>query len=179
MAQQWHLFTISCPHWFDQDDIKDYSLYRLFLFLTNQNLHHHQCLLWLVSSSNRLIIAFSSVSTFDVYLPSGISPRFDLQLMVSIRDRRDCISQWNLTTVIVQTDSTILNDFLNQLTVSSNGSTNNPMTRLLSYGNQNPVGQMIISISQYLNRKNEENIQNASSSISFISSIFNSSHNTF
>ena len=115
----------------------------------------------LVYSSNRLIIAFSSVSTFDVYLPSGISPRFDLQLMVSIRDKRDCIAEWNLTRVFVQTDSTILNDFTNQLTIS----TNNPITLLLSKGNQNTVGQVITSISQDFNQKNDENIQKASSSI--------------
>jgi len=32
------LFTVSCPNWFDADDIEDYSLYGMFIFSANQNI---------------------------------------------------------------------------------------------------------------------------------------------
>ncbi len=32
------LFNVSCPNWFDADDIEDYSLYGMFIFSANQNI---------------------------------------------------------------------------------------------------------------------------------------------
>jgi len=46
------LFTVSCPDWFDEDGIKDYSFYTS-------------------TSSQKVMITFSSVSIFQVRLPAG------------------------------------------------------------------------------------------------------------
>ena len=59
------LFSVSCPDWFDEDGIKDYSL-----FLSSN------------AFSRGSMIGFSSVSTFEVYLPTSD----DLRLMILIRD---------------------------------------------------------------------------------------------
>ena len=59
------LFTVSCPDWFDDDGIKDYSL-----------------LVWSNASPQRSLIALSSESHFEVYLPTSD----DLRLMIRIRD---------------------------------------------------------------------------------------------
>ena len=114
------LFTISCPNWFDEDGIKDYSLY---------------------SFTNQLMIAFSSFSSFQVYLPSGENQN----LVIEIRDQLNCLTKFNLSSISVRTDSQL-------------------NTNLLSTGNQNTVSQLLTSFSQQFNQINEENIDKAVSS---------------
>jgi hypothetical protein len=128
-------FDISCPNWFDQDEIKDYSLYR-----TSR-------------SAERTMIAFSSVSTFQVQLPGGNEPTFSLALVIYIRDTRDCITEWNLTSIVVRPDFTALDALINQF--------EDPFTLQLAHGNQNRIGQVISSLSQQLNEMNTRNIDNA------------------
>ena len=71
-------FNVSCSSWFDEDQIKDYSLYSLF----NDSF----------GSSRRTLIGFSSdPSNFLVYLPSGIYSSHSL--IVVIRDRDDCLRE--------------------------------------------------------------------------------------
>ena len=134
-------FTVTCPDWSDEDGIQDYSLYRscahflstkIFSFLRN-----------LVESTDRTFIGFSSVSTFDVRLPSGPSPSYSLQLFVSIRDKRDCVAEWNLKPVVVQPDWTYLNDLMNSSSAS--------IAQILFPANQNTLCQIISSISQQMN----------------------------
>jgi len=114
------LFEIACPNWFDEDGIKDYSLY---------------------SFTNQLMIAFSSFSSFQVYLPSGENQN----LVIEIRDQLNCLTKFNLSSISVRTDSQL-------------------NTNLLSTGNQNTVSQLLTSFSQQFNQINEENIDKAVSS---------------
>ena len=112
--------------------------------------------------SEQTLIAFSSVSTFLVQLPSGSDPMFSLQLLISIRDTRDCVTDWNLTSiVVVRPDSAALDDLRTQLQSPSSGLTNNPLIQLLTYGNQNAVGQVIASLSQQLNQRNTRDLDDA------------------
>ena len=74
-------FTVSCPHWTDDDPIKDYSL-----------------LFWATKPAERRLIAFSSTPTFQVYFSAGV----ELQLLISIRD---CVAEWtNFSSVSVRSD---------------------------------------------------------------------------
>ena len=133
------LFTVWCPDWFDEDEIKDYSL-----FLGSS------------APSSRLLIAFSPVSIFDVRLPASVDP---LRLFISIRDREDCVTEWtNLSSISVRMDSNVFDDLLNSF------------VRLLTIGNQNEVGQVLISLSSHLNQRAEENLQQAISSRSILHS---------
>ena len=119
-------FTVSCSNWTDDDQIKDYSLL-----------------------ADRTLIAFSSTPIFNVYLPAGV----ELQLVISIRDRRDCVAEWtNLSSVFVRSDIN-LDEF-----------TTNPFVRLLSSANQNLVGQVLGSLFHHLNQLNTENLRQATSS---------------
>ena len=120
-------FTVSCPGWFDEDEIKDYSLYRQTM------------LDW-------TFVSYSSVPTFTVFLPSG-----DHQLLVSIRDKRDCVYQSNLTTVSVQTEPLTL-------------SPSNALDQILRNGDPTAKAQVMNSISQGMNENNLESLRNASSS---------------
>ncbi|CAF4160578.1 unnamed protein product, partial [Adineta steineri] len=146
------LFTIECPNWFDVDEIKDYSLY-----------------MWTTDQRERMMIAFSQVPSFQVYLPVGL-----LHMMIYIRDSLDCITEFNMSSINVTTDFDTINDLINNI----QNSTTNPLVRILVGGNQNLVGQVIISVSQQFNKMNIENIDNAvlngipatSISISFLES---------
>ena len=102
------------------------------------------------------------MSTFPVQLPSGNDPTYSLQLLISIRDTRDCVTEWNVTSlVVVRPDSTALDDLLSQVHSPSTGLTNNPLIQLLAYGNQNTVGQVIGSLSQQLNLIGTGNLADA------------------
>jgi hypothetical protein len=102
------------------------------------------------------MIAYSPISIFQAQLPPGNFSSFSLELIVFIRDRRDCLTQWNLTTISVLPDPTDLNNLISSLASSS--------VRLLSGGNTNTVDQVINSLSQQLNQMNSENLDSAISS---------------
>ena len=106
------------------------------------------------------MIAFSSVSTFQVQLPSGNEPIFSLALVIYIRDTRDCITEWNLTSIVVRPDLAALDSLIKQL--------EDPFSPLLVNGNQNTVGQVISSLSQQLNQMNTRNLQETVSSNLFL-----------
>ena len=89
-------------------------------------------------------MAFSPLSTFDVRLPAASSA--SLALRVVIRDKRDCVTEQNLTSIVVQPDWTFLNDLLTSPT--------NSLPALLSAADQNTLGQVISSVSQQMNEQN-------------------------
>ena len=132
-------FTVSCPNWFDEDEIKDYSL-----------------LVWAAEPSERTLIAFSLDSTFEVYLPSSLSP---LHLLIVIRDQRDCLTEWtNLSSIVVRPDPDVLDDLLK---IFNQESISNPFLQLLKTGNQNQVAQVITSLSQQINQLDEKSLNQA------------------
>ena len=111
--------------------------------------------------SQQVIIAFSFVSNFKVYLPAGNEDTSLLNLVVHIRDTLDCITEYNMSSVVVRPDSTGITDVISSL---QSASTNIGFVRLLSGGNQNTIGQLLTSFSQEFNKMNTENVDNAVSS---------------
>jgi hypothetical protein len=110
------------------------------------------------------IIAFSSISTFQVRLPSGNNQTSLINLIIHIRDTLDCIAEYNMPSMIVASDSTLSSELMNNFRTSPNDIANNPIIQLLASGNQNTVGQIISSFSQEFNQMNNENIDKAVSS---------------
>lgn len=111
------------------------------------------------------MIAFSSLSNTDLRLPVGTGNKSLIHLIVQIRDRLDCITEYNLTSVIVVPDTEGVNDLINTFQVSSTSAVNNnPIVQMLSSGNQNAVTQTIASLSQVFNQMNTENLDQAVSS---------------
>ena len=141
------LFTVSCPDWFDDDGIKDYSL-----------------IAWTNEPSERIIIGYSVVSTFTVRLPAGNRLDSFLHVLIHIRDLVDCVQEVNMSSVIVSVDSTSIDHLLDSLQATSTERNRNPYVRLLFSGNQNVVGQILTSLSQESNRMNTENLNTAISS---------------
>jgi hypothetical protein len=109
------------------------------------------------------MIAFSTVSDFQVRLPSGDNQTSLLNVAIYIRDILDCLTVVNMSSVSVITDSVIINDLINNIQSSSSAITNNPLVQLLSSENQNTVGQVLISLSQQFNTMNNANIDKAAS----------------
>ncbi|CAF3869870.1 unnamed protein product, partial [Adineta steineri] len=138
------LFTIECPNWYDVDGIQDYSLYA-----------------WTTDISQRTIIAFSSEYNFQVRLPAGDNETSLLSLVVYVRDFVGSVTQVNISSVNIIADLATINNLIDKITNLSSTITNNPIVRLLTSGNQNIVGQMIISLSQEFNQINIENLDKA------------------
>jgi len=111
-----------------------------------------------------MIIAYSSISTFQVQLPAGDDQTSLLHLVVYIRDILDCITQFNMSSVTILPDSVGIANLINDVQSSSGGTTTNPIVLLLASENQNIVGQLITSLSQQFNKMNNENIDKAVSS---------------
>ena len=109
------------------------------------------------------MIAFSSVSSIQLRLPAGDLKSSQLHLSVIIRDQLDCVTRVNLSSVIVVTDSTEIDQLLRSLNGSASGNalTNDPLVQILYSGNQNAVGQVISSLSQHFNRLNTQVLQDA------------------
>jgi hypothetical protein len=123
--------------------------------------------------SDQTLIAFSSVSTFQLRLPAGQKNTSMLQLSVTIRDQMDCVRQVNLPSVVVRIDSDEIDHFLLSLqssiavadtSVPSSTLNNNPLVQILSSGNQNAVGQVLSSLSQQFNEVNAQALQTAADS---------------
>ncbi len=104
-----------------------------------------------------MMIAFSPVSTFQVRLPAGNDPTSLLHIVIHIRDLLDCITEFNISSISVIPDSDRITDLINNI----QSSTNNSFIRILAGGNQNLVGQVIISVSQQFNKMNIKNIDKA------------------
>jgi hypothetical protein len=121
--------------------------------------------------SEKILIGFSSVSQFEVRLPVGNENTSLLQLLIYIRDTFDCSTQFNLSSVIVQSDSSSIDNLMNTFQNSPNSLTKNPIIQLLSSGNQNTVGQILTSISQQFNKINIQSLNNAFSNGIDISTI--------
>ena len=112
-----------------------------------------------------LMIAFSSLSSINLRLPAGAGNTSLIHLIVYIRDTLDCVTEYNLTSVVVVPDIEGVNDLINTFQASStNALNNNPFVQTLTSGNQNAVAQTITSLSQVFNQMNSENLDQAISS---------------
>jgi hypothetical protein len=92
------------------------------------------------------MIAFSTVSTFQIRLPLG-----ELKLIIHIRDTLDCIQECTMPSIYIQLD------LINNL--------DNPLVQLLSSENQNTVGQIIISLAQQFNHISNQSFDNVVSNL--------------
>jgi hypothetical protein len=108
-----------------------------------------------------MIIAFSSIETLKLRLPSGNDNTSLLYIYAYIRDTLDCVTELNLSSVVVISDLGQMNSLIDSLQNSNNAITNNPLVQMLASGNQNTVGQVISSLSQEFNKVNSQTIANA------------------
>jgi hypothetical protein len=110
------------------------------------------------------MIAFTSVSNFQVQLPAGNDNSSLVNLIVHIRDTLDCFAEYNISSPSVLPDTEGINNLIDNLKASTHVINSNPIVQLLAGGNQNIIAQLIISISQVFNQMNIESLQNTVSS---------------
>ena len=133
------LFYISCSNWFNENDIQDYSFYGLmFIFFSVKIFPFF--LVWTNDYSKLLMIGFSLISRFHVRLPNVNSL---INLNISIRNKYNSIKQFNIYSINVYEDPDQIE-------------TNNSFVNGLLTGNQNLIGQIIISITQKLEKMNND-----------------------
>ena len=135
------VFTVSCANWIDDDGIRDYILLGL---------------------AERVMVAFSPTSRFEVRLPAGDGNASLTHLVVVVRDQLGCVREVNLPTVTVVLDPMELASVTDQ-------NSSNAIVRWLASGNQNIVGQVISSAAQQLNRRNDENLDDTPLTSIFVS----------
>ena len=111
--------------------------------------------------SKKSIVAFSSVSNFEVRLPTETENETVLNLFVQIRDQRDCVTEYNLSSVVIKPDLVSMIDLINSVLNLPQTLSSNSIAQALASGNQNLVGQLITSLSQQLNRINRQALSNA------------------
>ena len=121
---------------------------------------------WKNDVSDKVMIAFSFISLFQLHLPAGNEQTAMLNLVVYVRDLQNCVTEVNMSTVHVIADTVSINELMTNIQISSSSTTlsYNPMVELLSSENQNIVGQVLTSFSQQLNLMENASVTKAISS---------------
>jgi hypothetical protein len=160
------LFTISCLSWYDSNGVKDYSLYGIFILFKKQDISFlfRIILVWTTDVTQRVLVAFSSISTFQVRLPSGDNQTSLLNMAAFIQDTLDCSAEFDMPPISVIVDTDDITNLINVLGNSSNQASSNQFVQILSSGNQNAVGQVVTSLSQQFNTMNAGAVSDAVSS---------------
>ena len=112
---------------------------------------------WTTNPADRVMLAFSVASTIELLLPATDDNTSSLHIIVHIRDTYDCLTEWNMSSVRVQPDSSQMANLVNSL----HNSTENSLVRMLATGNQNAVSQVATSVSQQCNQINHQALQTA------------------
>ena len=107
------------------------------------------------------MVAFSSSPTIQLRLPAGTDNQSMVHIVGSIRDKLDAVTEYNLSSVVVTSDSEEVTSLVDSIRSSSTEMSSNPLVQILSSGNQNKVGQVITSLSQQFNQINQQTQQNA------------------
>jgi hypothetical protein len=108
------------------------------------------------------MIGFSLNPRFTLRLPKSSL----LNLNIHIRDKVNSIREYNISSIYVYDDSIEIENFLKD---SKNILTNNSFVNGLLTGNQNDIGQILISISQKLEKINNQSLNKIiSSKLKFI-----------
>jgi hypothetical protein len=112
---------------------------------------------WSTDPTDQVMLAFSFVSTIQLLLPPTNDNTSLLNIVVYIRDTYDCAKQFNISSILVESDLTQIDGLIG----NSRNSTTNAFFQMLNSGNQNAVSQVVTSISQQSNTINNQAIQTA------------------
>jgi len=116
---------------------------------------------WTTDYSTRMMLGFTTQSSFQIRLPVGDDHTSLLNMSVLIRDMLNCVAQYNMQTVMVIPDSAGITTLIDAVQQPTNEANSNPLVQLLASGNQNTVGQVITSLSQVFNKMNSESVESA------------------
>jgi hypothetical protein len=103
------------------------------------------------------MFATSVESNIEVFFPASPDNASLLHLVVFVRDRFDGVTEWNLSSVLIQSDQSSTNLFIDSLQQSPlSARPDNPLLQALLSGNQNRISQVILVVSQHFQQMNEK-----------------------
>jgi hypothetical protein len=113
------------------------------------------------------MLAYTTLTSFQVRMPIGDVNSTLLQIVVRVRDIYDCTTEFNLSSISVVSDTNYIMSLMTAVTTSddNNQLTSNPLVNTLYGGNQNDVCQVLTSVSQVLNNFAQQNLQLAINSM--------------
>ena len=85
------MFTINCSNWFDEDGIKDISVYGKVFSLGRK-----------IDPQRQILLTSSTNSIISLRLPTNVD------LLVKIRDAFDCVTEFDLTPVTITSNSSLI-----------------------------------------------------------------------
>ena len=103
------------------------------------------------------MLAHSTQSLIRLQLPASIDPTSSLLIIVHIRDSLDCVVEYNLSSIIVLANLSVIDLFVENLFKMNNSF--------------EKISQMINSIANIFNELNEQSIRQVLTSKSFFFSI--------
>jgi hypothetical protein len=116
---------------------------------------------WTTDYSNQIILGFTTESTFQLRLPAGDDNNSFLNISIHIRDKLNCITEYEMQTIVVLSDSTEITTLIDVVQQTGDEANSNSLVQLLASGNQNIVGQILTSLSQVFNTMTSENVESA------------------
>ena len=98
-------------------------------------------------------------------LPAGDNQTSRINIIIIIRDILNCITEYNVSSITVIVDTAGIDSLVDVLQQTKEETINsNPMIQLLAGGNQNTIGQVLMSVSQVFNQINNQQMERAVSS---------------
>ena len=110
------------------------------------------------------MIGFSLTPTFKLRLPVGNNKSSLINVTVYIRDKYDSFTKYYISSVNVSKDTIEIENLFKSFKDSKSALTSNSFVKGLLAGNQNDIGQILTSLSQQLNKINNDNLNNVVSS---------------
>jgi len=106
------------------------------------------------------MLGYTNESIYQLKLPGSIDKTVSLHIIVHIRDRFDCVTDFNLSLVTVSADLRLITQLIDNL--------QEPIIELLSNANdENTIGQIVTSISHLINQLDNQLMHSALSSKEF------------
>ena len=107
------------------------------------------------------MLAFSTEPITTLLLPAMNGNGSTVNLLVSVRDRYDCVTEMNFASVIVDADVTPMDQFVDYALTESNTSVQNFFAGQLTSYNQNMRSQVAVILSQYFTLANSRAVNKA------------------
>lgn len=114
------------------------------------------------------MLGFTTESTFKIRLPAGDESTYFLNIVVHIRDKIDCVKEYDMDPVIVVPDLQEINNLIEMVQEPKHEETKGPFVHALASTDQNRIIQIIILLAKELNKMNQQNIRDSIMSTFFI-----------
>jgi hypothetical protein len=104
------------------------------------------------------MLGYTNESIYQLKLPGSMDKTVSLHIIVHIRDRFDCVTDFNLSLVTVSADLRLITQLIDNLQEENT----DPIIELLANAaDENSIGQIVTSISHLINQLDNQLMQSA------------------